>query len=229
MFSPHGQANIREKRFDALVDANLIAWRAIYEGLGLSGYSANASKFFNLLMNASNDTELEMVWSPMANWKQTDSRFDHPKSEWVAGEQLLHDAIKEIVGVELPLPVFSEILKSRIVTRAASKCEGGGEYKRWWRGTHMENIKFGALRRISQGSQKCGLFMGTIEEAEYGNSGQFVPKPLAVQFHQERISDFFDNAHLGALAQAVCDYHFSFYLERQAQRDQEVMGVTTGQ
>lgn len=217
------------KRFDALVDANLIAWRAIYEGLGLSGYSANASKFFNLLMNASNDTEYEMVWSPNANWKQTDSRFDYPKSEWVAGEQLLRDAIKEIVGVDLPMAVFAEILKSRIVTRGATKCEGFGEYKKWWRGTHMENIKFGALRRISQGSQRCGMFMGSIEEAEYGNSGQFVPKPLAIQFHQESIVDFFDNAHLGALAQAVCQFHDTLHAFKQYKRDQEVLGVTTGQ
>lgn len=213
-----------EKRFDALVDANLIAWRAIYEGLGLSGYSADASKFFHLLMCATNDTKFESVWSPNSNWKEVDVRFDYPKEEWVGGEILLRDAIKEIVGVELSTEVFTQILRSRIVTRVAPKVEGFGELKKWWQKSYPAAVKFGALRRISQGSQRAAFEMGFIEEAEWGSSGQFVPKPLAVKFHEKNASKMFENPYLGALASSICEYHTVIYHTKQANIDASLYG-----
>jgi len=214
-----------EARFNTVVDASLIAWRAIYEGLGLSGYSKNAELFFNLVNAASTDTESEMVWSPMGNWKQVDVRFNTPKEEWCDGAILLQAAIKEIVGVNLPEEVFTQLIRSRIVTRVMPKLEGFGEVKKWWQGGVTGAVKFGALRRISQGSQRAAYEMGFIEEAEYASSGQYVAKPLAILFNEGGYSHMFDNALLGELSTAVCEFHGLIRDAKQANIDRANYGV----
>jgi hypothetical protein len=193
-----------------LTEACLVAWRLLYEGLGLSGYSREAYNAFDIINKASVDTKALQV-ALIGN--QIEAVFADP-SVWttrdlcVSGAQILSQAVP-FNQLNLDVKVFELLISARTVTRAVAKLEGfGKEPSTWWAQVIPSTIKYGTLRRISQGDDRVSELFNVEEEAEMIFSGDFVAKPLTRHFQETIVvKEAFANQLLGNVAANVSAFH----------------------
>lgn len=185
--------------------ACLIVWRLIYEGLALSGYSAKAARVMDILnlasavyktqlVNVSPDGQLAAGFEKLAGY------------ELVSGSSLL---AKEF-GLNFDAEVFQMIIASRSITRVIPKLEGFGGLTKYWGELAPTAVKYGALRRISQGDNRVAVELGLIEEAELIAMNEQVGVAISRLYAQqspEMKAKLFANAKLGELVDSVCAFH----------------------
>jgi hypothetical protein len=212
-------ANGESAQLDTLVDACLVAWRQLYEGLGLSGYSREASKVYGILNAASADTKLFQVAKvgPDAydvifkddTWKST-------RDNCVDGAQVLAACFPDI---NVSTATFKAIIMARTVTRVVAKLEGFGKAPtKWWDEIVPATIKYGTLRRISQGDDRVSELLDDQEIAELASDEAFVALPLTRKFVAANTVATFKNVLLGNVAQKVAQFHVAITATKAANK-----------
>lgn len=136
-------ANVDKELVRVAELATVVAWRKLYEGLGLSGYSVKAAEFFEILRAAS--------FSKDHTYIKKDGKIDFSSN--AKGEEILQAIPRLIELAEIVhMPDAQAIMKSII---AANQTRMG--YSRLENGKKVnENMTnraalFGALRRMGQG------------------------------------------------------------------------------
>jgi hypothetical protein len=195
---------------NTLTEACLVAWRLLYEGLGLSGYSREAFNVYNIIDKASVDTKalqvaligesVEVVFEDPTVWTTRDL--------CVSGAQVLSEAAP-FNTLNLDVSVFQAIIASRTITRTVAKLEGfGKEPSKWWAQVIPATIKYGTLRRISQGDDRVVELYSAQDEADLASNDEFIAKPLTRYFQESIVVDeAFANQLLGNVADQVSAFH----------------------
>lgn len=186
--------------------ACLVVWRLFYEGLALSGYSAKAARVMDILNLASVDVNGQMVAaSPSGELKLA---FQQGADDvLVSGASLL---VAEYPELDIPLEVFQAIIASRSITRVIPKLEGFGKNSNHWDAVKPAAIKYGALRRISQGDDRVAVELGLMEEAELASRGENIGVAVSRLFYEQSSevkTNTFRNPLLGELVNSVCAFH----------------------
>jgi hypothetical protein len=188
------------------ITACLIVWRLFYEGLALSGYSAKAARVMDILNLASVDIEGQQV--SVSEGGTLNLGFKKgPNDVLISGAQLLAAEFPEL---DFDAEVFQMIIASRSITRVIPKLEGFGKMSSHWDAVRPAAIKYGALRRISQGDARVAIELGLMEEAELASRGEYVGVAAAriyAELAPEVKSSMFSNTLLGELTDAVCSFH----------------------
>jgi hypothetical protein len=205
-----------------LTEACLIAWRLLYEGLGLSGYSREAYNVFDIINKASVDTKalqvaligqsVEVVFEDKTVWTTRDL--------CVSGAEILSQAAP-FSSLDLNVGVYTAIIAARTTTRTIAKLEGfGKEPSTWWTAVIPSSIKYGTLRRISQGDDRVAELYSIEEEAELILNDEFVAKPLTRYFQEMIVVDeAFTNQLLGNVANDVSAFHTTISSAKAAMKD----------
>jgi hypothetical protein len=206
-------ANGPSVKLTQITEACLIAWRIIYEGLGLSGYSREANEVYNILECASVDTKALQV-SLVGN--TVDVIFNDPtwkttKDNCVSGASVLA-ATSTLSSFNVDLNVYNYLIAARQVTRVISKLEGFSKplnsESTWWDGVVPQSIKYGTLRRISQGDDRVSELLSFEEEADFAMSGEMVPMTMTRRFLETTVvEEAFSNALLGKVVENVASFH----------------------
>ncbi len=146
-------------KYDLAVKTCVVAWRLIYEGLGLSGYSEEASKFFSKLTFAAFSYEDGKVYvdnegNYVMPWLVTQARSEGKTVVEVNG---VHDILEQLnEGGNLTLDVASSLIKSRAICMLYRKVENKGvaSINKKNPATKLLNaaLTIGALRRLGQGN-----------------------------------------------------------------------------
>ncbi len=204
-----------------VTEACLVAWRLLYEGLGLSGYSREAYNAFDIINKASVDTKalqvarigdsIETVFEDSTVWTTRDL--------CVNAAEILSQAAP-FNQLNLDIKVFELLISARTVTRTVAKLEGFGKApSTWWTQVIPSTIKYGTLRRISQGDDRVAELYDVVEEAEMLSEGDFVAKPLT-RFFQETVvvEEVFANQLLGNVAANVSAFHTTISTAKAAMK-----------
>lgn len=185
--------------------ACLIVWRLIYEGLALSGYSAKAARVMDILNIASVDVNSQLV--SVSPEGALNLSFKKGQDDvLVSGASLL----AEEFGLNFDAEVFQMIIASRSITRVIPKLEGFGKMSDHWDAVKPAAVKYGALRRISQGDDRVAVELGLMEEAELASRGEYIGvavSRLYAELAPEVKASMFSNIKLGELTDAVCAFH----------------------
>lgn len=216
-----------EAKLKSLTEASLVAWRLLYEGLGLSGYSREASYVYDVLNKASVDTngpgmvavhkttgEVEVTFAKVVSNNPDDYTI-------TSGAHILSQA-KAFAGLEnVPVGVFQNIILARTVTRVVPKLEGFGSLGEsgYWNNVIPAAIKYGTLRRISQGDDRVAEMLNDFEIAEMESNGENVGKPMTVHFTETVCENAFDNKLLFTVAQNISDFHAIIHAGKVARQD----------
>ena len=173
--------------YDALVQATVVAWRLIYEGLGLSGYSPAAKEFFNILnvaafsfetgkVNVSNDPDQQYVMP----WAVKEKRAAGFLVKEVDGiEMLLHgEGIGLNGGGNISRAAIFKLLRSRATCMTYRKIETKGDKsfakKDARRKLLVPAVLIGCLRRLGQGNDPVEVTEAAAQEREEsGNRSLF--------------------------------------------------------
>lgn len=218
-----------DEDMNEVMTSTLIAWRAIYEGLGLSGYSAKAERIFDIINFATMDFEGHRLFVNDQGdvgciWDQ--GLVANPDYKATTGSELLQEEFSEF---NAPIEVFEYILDARCHTKAAVRLEGFGKAlsKKQKAVPNLINgaIKYGTLRRISQGQDRVFEELGLVEEATLAQSGEHVGVALTRRFDQiadTTMSENFSNQKLLELATKVCAFHKDLLVTKAALLDEEV-------
>lgn len=205
VFNAADVAGTKPELLENLMTATLIAWRLMYEGLSLSGYSAKAERVMNIINIASVDVMGQQV---LVKGDVLDYGFNAVNGDVVvSGASLL---AAEFPQLNVSEAVFTTIIASRSITRVVPKLEGFGKLSKNWDAVRPGAIKYGALRRISQGDDRVAAELGLNEEAELASMGEYVGKAAARQYAElssEVKASMFSNTQLGELTDAVCSFH----------------------
>lgn len=196
-----GNASINNR-----LTACLIVWRLIYEGLALSGYSAKAARVMDILNIASVDVNGQLVaYNPESG--AINLSFKKGQGDiLVSGASLL---AKEF-GLNIDAEVFQMIIASRSITRVIPKLEGFGKMSNHWDAVKPAAVKYGALRRISQGDDRVAVELGLMEEAELASRGEYIGvavSRLYAELAPEVKASMFSNTKLSELTEVVCAFH----------------------
>lgn len=217
VFNAADVAATKPERLETLMTATLIAWRLMYEGLSLSGYSAKAERVMDIINIASVDVEGQQV---LVKGDSLDFGFRAQEGDVVvSGASLL---AAEFPGLVVTEEVFSTIIASRSITRVVPKLEGFGKLSSHWDLVRPAAIKYGALRRISQGDDRVAMELGLQEEAEIASQGEYVGQPVSRIFanlSSDLKSSLFANTKLFAVVDAICDFHAQIVLTQAQVRD----------
>ena len=178
--------------FKHLLEATVVAWRLIYEGLGLSGYSPVAKEFFAALnvaafsfkdgkLNLSNDPEQKYAMPFLVTEKKAQG-FIVKEIDGVG--HLLNGMAS--CGKQLGLNVSGNIsrgaimklIKSRATCMTYRKIENKGEKSFTKKDARRElmvgAILVGCLRRLGQGNDPVEVTEAAAQErAEVGNRSLF--------------------------------------------------------
>jgi len=221
----------KDENITNVLTATLIAWRAMYEGLGLSGYSAKAARVFKFINLATTDLECQNVlYSDTAKshasiWdKEFKAEFPDAKEVSGAVELSKLDAFEDF---NVPVEVFEFILDSRAKTKVAVRLEGfGNPLTKFHYG--IPNLvegatKYGVLRRISQGDDRVAEELGLKEEAILAAAGEHVSVALSRRFGKKagEMAEHFSNEALFNLTVKVCEFHTQLLLTQGKNRDAE--------
>lgn len=171
--------------FKALLEATVIAWRLIYEGLGLSGYSVKAKEFFLLLNVLAFDYKNCRVYrtnKPDAKyimpWTYEEVKAEGYQVKEVDGLAELRTYIQE--GTEFSDAALTKLVRSRAFCMTYRKVENYGE-KSFAKKDARRELKAGAimagtLRRLGQGNDPVEVIpfeAAAAEEQESGKSSLF--------------------------------------------------------
>ena len=211
-----------------LLTATLVAWRAMYEGLGLSGYSAKAARVFNIINLATTDLECYNLLvndkGDIASVWDKEFKAQNPECVELNSAEILKLEFEDLF---VPLEVFEFIIDSRAKTKVAVRLEGFGRpLTKWHYG--IPNLiegatKYGVLRRISQGDDRVAEELGLKEEAELAAAGEHVSVALSRRFHKkaDEMSEHFSNELLYKLTLKVCEFHTELLMTQGKNRDAE--------
>jgi len=217
VFNAADVAFTQPERLETLMTATLIAWRLMYEGLSLSGYSAKAEKVMQIINFASYDLKAQRV---LVIGDELDFAFNANEGQTlVSGASLLAAEFPNLVVTE---EVFSTIIASRSITRVVPKLEGFGKLSPKWECVCPAAIKYGALRRISQGDDRVAIELGLLEEAELASQNVSVGKPISRIFANQSSdlkSSMFANSKLLDVVDAICGFHAQIILTQAQVRD----------
>lgn len=206
-----------EEDVSEVVTATLIAWRAMYEGLGLSGYSAKAARVFNIINLATMDLDgHKVLTAESANGEvaciwDADFKTQHPDAVEMAGSEAVRLEFPEFSHVSAD--VFDHIIEARCHTKVATRLEGFGKALTKYHYSIPNLIegatKYGTLRRISQGDDRVSEQLGLVEEAQLAQAGEQVAIALTRRFDKKYdvMSDAFTNDALFTLTSKVCEFH----------------------
>lgn len=190
-----------------LTEACLVAWRQLYEGLGLSGYSREAHNVFHIINAASCDTRALQVSSinGVVDVIFQDPTWTTTRTSCVSGASVLAACFSNLNVSEA---VFKAIISARTVTRVVAKLEGfGKEPTKWWDAVIPATVKFGTLRRISQGDDRVAELFSAQEEAELASDEAFIALPLTRRFVASNAIANFSNVLLGNVVQKIASFH----------------------
>ncbi|MGL5074875.1 MAG: hypothetical protein ACRDBG_03390, partial [Waterburya sp.] len=196
-----GNASINNR-----LTACLIVWRLIYEGLALSGYSAKAARVMDILNIASVDVNGQLV-SVSPSGALNLSFKKGQDDVLVSGASLLAE---EFGLNDFDPEVFQMIIASRSITRVIPKLEGFGKMSDHWDAVKPAAVKYGALRRISQGDDRVAVELGLMEEAELASRGEYIGvavSRLYAELSPEVKASMFSNIKLSELTDVVCAFH----------------------
>jgi hypothetical protein len=204
-------------RLQQLIEASLISWRLLYEGLGLSGYSREASQVFSFLNMASVDTKGGITGRAQVSIiaDKVDVIFEDKTvfstRDFCVDAAPIMAEMSAFSDLNVSVEAFDLIIGARTVTRALSKLEGFGKApSQWWEEVLPGAIKYGTLRRISQGDDRVAELLDIQEEAELEASGEFIAKSLTRWFIETVIvEESFSNSLLGQLTNKVADFHYT--------------------
>jgi hypothetical protein len=207
---------------DTLVDACLVAWRQVYEGLGLSGYSREASKVFGIINAASADTKLFQVAKVAPDSYDVIFKDD----TWQTTRDLCVDGANVLAacfsGINVSVAAFKAIIMARTVTRVVAKLEGFGPApSKWWEEVIPATIKYGTLRRISQGDDRVAELLDDQEIAELASDDAFVALPLTRKFVAANTVASFHNVLLGNVVQKIAQFHVAISATKAANKYNE--------
>ena len=190
-------------RKERTIEACVVAWRLIYEGLGLAGWSANATNFFTYFKPAALDYEQGRV-KVQDNGRITS--FYSRKGKELDAKNTLKMCLAE-AGLNEAVndnTLLSSLLRSQAVVTVYQKLERGDKVNRSV--DHLENaaIIAGTLRRIGQGKDPV------VVEADPGfdmSEEDEGPLSMTEAFHERGFGALLANRAIGTVAGAACEAH----------------------
>lgn len=192
------------KNGDVLLDTCVFAWRVLYEGQGLSGFSPLAKLVFDVLNAASIDVHNgDVVFED----QKADVIFKHDKKLHKQGGKVIKELLKDYD--HLNVDVFDKLIESRTITRIIPKLEGFGKYSEYWENYNynLDAIKYGLLRRMSQGDDRVENLLASVEEAM--DDEPIIQNPLCIHFLDNAEDIEFTNYELGYLSITLAEFHSS--------------------
>lgn len=179
-----------EAELDRAVRATTLAWRVLYEGLGLAGYSPEAKDFFEVLSIA--------VWSEGYTFNK-DGKREFARDSKVEGYKPcaieLAAALVKATGLDMEtaLDLLDLILSANKVRATIGRLERGG--KKLHPALPEEGALFGALRRLGQGRYGVDAVEEAMETEENGVASTFrlveemdLAKNLSAPFLRETLT-----------------------------------------
>ncbi len=143
------------KNYLEMQQATVVAWRLLYEGAGLSGFSANASKLLSVLTYAAfswTDCRIqrlggEYTFNFMKNTENVESIKD------LDGTKVIRACLTELGAAEISTEVIYRLVKSRAICATYRKIENEGVNKvaKVMESLIPAAIISGCLRRLGQG------------------------------------------------------------------------------
>jgi hypothetical protein len=185
-----GESDLMETKLRATV----VAWRGLYEGLGLSGYSREAQEVFDILrFTAYNHSDCKIN-------RKTDGSFTYITKKEDIAEQV--DSIKELRGhfPTVGADVLTMLVRSRAICITYRKIEKAGTNAVSKSLTDLipAAIVAGALRRLGQGNDPVEVMSAEEEMAMV--EGEDSPASLMELFHSMKIGAKLPYVLLGDIA-----------------------------
>lgn len=188
--------NAPAEEMDNLVKACVVAWRGVYEGLGLSGYTPDASRFFELLRYTA--------------YSHVDGTIKLVNDELTYGfvKTGKNDTVKELNGFlelqkhfpHLSIAVIQRLVKARAISICYRKIENKGvgsiHPKSAMYALIPAAIVSGTLRRLGQGADPVEI----VADFEVGMADEESPDSLFSLFVQRNLGAKLGNPILGAVA-----------------------------
>lgn len=192
-------------RKERTIEACVVAWRMIYEGLGLAGWSTNATAFFEYFKPAAFDYEQGRV-KKQDNGRIT-SFYARKGKEFNANPELGRCLAEAGLNEEVNNNVLlASLLRSQAVVTVYQKLERGDKVNRSIE--HLENagIIAGTLRRIGQGNDPVIVEpeMGIDISVDGEDEG---PLSMTEAFHERGFGAALANRAIGNVAGAACEAH----------------------
>ncbi len=178
-----GEIQAMEQRLVLLQMSMAVAWRLLYEGLGLAGYTPQAKEFFSLLQIGTFQSEY--------TYKKVEDGWGGIEPSWI--DQKTKDAekrncLKDLIylgnhrdGEDFSEPsggishlgkaanaIMSEIVKAnRIAQDGGALIKGSDRVKNMTAGSRKDAILYMSLRQIGRGSDPAGQNVLEAEEQEF--------------------------------------------------------------
>ena len=205
--------------FQTMLKATVLAWRGIYEGLGLSGYSPEASEVFNVLKFAAYDHVNCHI-----NRKNDGSyTFGFITEDVVEKEVDAIAILEKHFGAHVGRDVLRRIVRSRAtcITYRQIENKGCGSFnaKSSLRKLIPAAIVAGTLRRLGQGNDPV-----EVQEAESFAREEQGPESLLELFHSSNYGTQLGNLILAKVAADGVFLHGAVANELASRAQQELMG-----
>ena len=193
--------------------ATVVAWRKLYEGLGLSGYSAKASQFFDILRVA--------TFSDKGTYIISKEGFPDYPANAKSGEEVLNASTKLIELAEIGhMPdakaIMQAILAANQVRTGYSRLENAKKVR-----DNMVNraALFGALRRIGQGKYGIDPMEEFSQEATQGMEDEMKPRSTYSIVKARGLHTQMQCPFLSEVLESAVDIHFE--LAKKYVQDEE--------
>ena len=211
-------AGSSDEEMDTLIKACVIAWRGVYEGLGLSGYTPEAKKFFDLIRCGAYSFNTGKI-------KEVNGEITYGFVKTTKDDVVVEVDAFAALGEYFPcasLAVIRRLVKSRATCIAYRRVENKGRDS-FSKKSEMTSlipaaIISGALRRLGQGNDPVEV----VVDMEAGVEEQ-TPDSLFALFHEDNYASKLANPILAEVVGTGAQLHACVASELAARAQEEMM------